>query len=100
GLISGRVRRQERCETDGFLADVRAHQLFACGCLVAFVEQEVERVQHATQTLGQFGPAWNLESNALLANFLLGASQALGHSGLSGEKGAADFGNAESAKGF
>ena len=92
--------REQAVKADRLVADFLAHQFLAAGGLVAFVEQQVERLQHAVQPARQFLAGGNLEGNLRLADFLFGAGQALGDGGIGGQKGAADFRDAETAKGL
>ena len=92
--------RQRPGQADGLAADVLPDQAVAAGGLVAFVEQQVKRVQHAVEPPCQLLALGDLKRNLLIANLLLRACQPLGDRRLGGEEGAADFRHAEAAQGL
>jgi len=98
GLVARRMFRQQVRQANGFLAKLLAHQLFTAGRLVAFIEQEVERVQHAVETGLELAARRNLEGDVRVPDLLFGARQALGDGGFGGEKRRRDFSRAEAAK--
>src|SRR5207249_9271940 len=80
GLISGRMFRQQRPQTNRFLAKFFSDQMIAAGRLVTFVEKKVERLQDTIQTPRQFFASWYLKWNVLIADLLFGPRQSLGNS--------------------
>src|SRR6266567_1937476 len=79
-LISGRMFRQQRPQTNRFLAKFFSDQMIAAGRLVALVEKKVERLQDSIQTPRQFFASRYLKWDALVADLLFGPRQSLGNS--------------------
>ena len=88
--MTGMLRQQGR-QADGFQTKFLPHEAIAARCFVAFVEEQVERLQDALQTDGQLVAGWNLERNVQLADALLCARQAFGDRGFAGQECARDF---------
>ena len=85
-------------EPDGFLAKFLAHEALAHGGFVAFVEKQVERVQHAIEPGRKLGGIRHGKRQREFADALPGAHQALGDRCFAGEKGGGDFRGAEPAQ--
>src|SRR6266550_45089 len=79
-LISSRMLRQQRPQTNRFVAELFSDQMIAARCLVTFVEKKVERLQDTIQTPRQFFARRYLKWNVLLADLLFGPRQSLGNS--------------------
>src|SRR5216110_2779988 len=79
-LISSGMFRQQRSQTNRFLAKFFSDQMIAAGRLVAFVEKKVERLQDTIEAPRQFFASWYLKWNVLIANLLFGPRQSLGNS--------------------
>src|SRR5207249_4851761 len=58
GVSGGTVSRfmfgQQPGEPDGLVAQIFPHQLVAAGSFVAFVEQQIQRLQYAIESLREF----------------------------------------------
>src|SRR5437868_14678541 len=83
-LISSGMFRQQRSQTNRFLAKFFSDQMIAAGRLVAFVEKKVERLQDTIEAPRQFFASWYLKWNVLIANLLFGPRQSLGNSRFGG----------------
>ena len=83
-LISGLMFRQQGCQPDRFLTKFLLDQVIAARCFVAFVEKQVERLQHSVQPARQFLANWYLKRNVLVADLLFGPCQSLGNSRFAG----------------
>src|SRR5437588_654298 len=79
-LISGRMFRQQRPQTNRFLAKFLSDQMIAARRLVAFIEKQVERLQDGIQTPRQFFASRYLKWDVLIADLLFGPRQPLGNS--------------------
>jgi len=89
---------QDRHQPHRFRAQVFAQQLVAGRSLVAFVEQKVDRSEHAIEAFVKLRPARDLERDSRLANPLLRPRQLLLDRRLAAEKGPRDLARAESAQ--
>src|SRR5260370_16521054 len=77
---------QNTPETQRIFAEGRAHPVLAGGGRVAFVEDQIDHLQHGGQTGGKIGPAGDLKGNARLGEGALGPDAALGDGRLPDEK--------------
>ncbi len=82
---------QDTPETQRIFAEGRAHPVLAGGGRVAFVEDQIDHLQHGGQTGGKIGPAGDLKGNARLGEGALGPDDALGDGRLRDEEGARDL---------
>src|ERR1051325_375678 len=89
---------QKRGEADRFVTKLLAHEFLAARRLVAFIEKQVERLQHCVQAPRQLLPGGNLERDARIADLLLGPGQSLGDGRIRREERLRNFPDAESAK--
>src|SRR5437868_226111 len=71
-LISGRMFRQQRPQTNRFLAKFLSDQMIAARRLVTFIEKKIERLQDRIQTPRQFFAGRYLKWDALIADLLFG----------------------------
>ena len=83
-------RPHEASETDGFGAEVRSDE-WAFGGGVPFVEDEIDHRQDGVEARGEFAWGGDGVGDAGIANFALGADEALGHGGGWNEKRAGDL---------
>src|SRR5437588_4939470 len=74
-LISGRMFRQQRPQTNRFMTKFFSDQMIAAGCLVTFVEKQVERLQNSIQAPRQFFASRYLKWNVLIPDLLFGPRQ-------------------------
>src|SRR6266478_620093 len=82
---------QDTPETQRIFAEGRAYPVLAGGGRVAFVEDQIDHLQHGGQTGGKIGPAGDLKRNARLGEGALGPDDALGDGRLRDEEGARDL---------
>src|SRR6266404_2665144 len=97
-LVSRRVVREQSSQSDRLVAKLLTNQLLASRSLVALVEKQIERLKNPLQPTRQFFACRDFKGNPGLADFLFCPGQSLGNGRVSGEKGAADFGHAETAE--
>src|SRR5262245_26595600 len=89
---------QDATEPERVLAQRGSHPV-AAGCgRVAFVEDEVDDLEHGRQAGDALRPARDLEGDVLLREGALGPYDALGHGGFRDEEGARDLLGAETAE--
>src|SRR5438067_456441 len=79
-LISGRMFRQQRPQTNRFMTKFFSDQMIAAGSLVTFVEKQVERLQDTIQTSRRFFASWYLKWDVLIADLLFGSRQSFSNS--------------------
>ncbi len=77
--LVGRQLGQDAAESQRLLAELGPHPVVAGGRRVAFVEDEIDDLEHRREALGKLGPAGHLERNALLGQRPLGPHDALGN---------------------
>ena len=82
---------QDAAEAQRVLAQRRPHPVVAGGRRVAFVEDEVDDLEHRRQPGGELGPARDLEGDARLGEGPLGADDALRDGRLRDEERARDL---------
>ena len=82
---------QDTPETQRVFAERRPHPVVTGGRRVAFVEDEVDDLEHRRQTGGEFGAAGDLEGHARFGEGSLGADDSLGDGRLRDEKRARDL---------
>lgn len=70
---------------------MQTHEVIPLTRLIARIENEVDDGQHGGDPLANPRALRNLVRNAGVADFALGAHQALGHRGHGGEKGPGDL---------
>ena len=85
GLLRSKLG-QDAAETQRILAERRPHPVVAGGRRVAFVEDEVDDLEHRRQAGGELGPARDLEGDALFGERPLGPDDALGDGRLRDEE--------------
>src|SRR2546428_975620 len=68
---------QDAAETEGVVAQPRAHQVIACGRRVALVEDEVDDLEYRREASVELGSGGHLERNARLGERPLCADDAL-----------------------
>jgi hypothetical protein len=81
-----RQPRQDAAEAQRLLAQRRPHPVVAGGRRVAFVEDEVDDLEHRGQTGGELGSTRHFEGRARLGERPSGAHDALGHRRLRNEE--------------
>src|SRR6266481_4728688 len=79
---------QNTPETQRIFAEGRAYPVLAGGGRVAFVEDEINHLQHGGQTGGKIGPAGDLKGNARFGERPLGPHDALGDGRFRDKEGA------------
>src|SRR5260370_10061936 len=82
---------QDTPEAKRVVAKGGAHAVLAGRGRVAFVEDEIDHLQHGRQTSSKIGPAGDLKRNARLGEGALGPDDALGDGRLRDEEGARDL---------
>src|SRR6185436_4099039 len=95
GPIPRRVFRQQTRQSNRFLTNLFAHELFAARRLVTLIEKQIKRVKHRIQSLKQFFSGGNLKRNSRITNLLFRSRQPLGNRSVSRQKSPADFTDAE-----
>ncbi len=75
--LHGHKLGQDTAETERILAERGPHPMVAGGRRVAFVEHEVDDLEHRRQTGGELGAARDLERDARLGKSPLGADNSL-----------------------
>ena len=98
--VAGGVRDEECGEADGFGAAILAEEAFAGGGLIAFVEEEIERGEHAIEARCEVFALGQGEGEAGVLDALLGARELLLDGGFAAEKRARDLAGAETAEDF
>ena len=76
-LRLGQQVDEQPAQANGFTGQVRARQRVAARCRVAFVEDQVDDVQHRVEPIGQLGEGRYLVRNAGVADLAFGAHDAL-----------------------
>ena len=94
-----RKGENQAAKANGFGAEVSPDQLAAASCHVTFVEDEIDCGQHGIETSGHFVCDGNGIGNSGLADFALGANEALSHCRNRDEEGARDLVRLKAAKG-
>ncbi len=89
---------EDAAEAQRFLAQLRPHPVVAGRRRIAFVEDQVDDLQHRGEARRQFLAARRLEADIGLGQRALGAHDALGHGRLADQEGARDFIGSEPAK--
>src|SRR3954452_18144745 len=87
-LISRRMLREQRSQSNRFLAKILFDQVIAARRFVALVEKQIESLQNGIETVREFFTCGNFKWNALIPDLLLGSRQALCNRRLRREKGA------------
>ncbi|MEJ2459830.1 MAG: hypothetical protein P8Y58_17500 [Novosphingobium sp.] len=93
----GEQADQQPPQLDRFARQIRPGQRCARGGGVAFVEYQIDDPQHGFQAIRQLGGSGDLIGNARVADFGLGAHDALGQGRQGNEKGMGDFFGGETA---
>ena len=96
--LARRELGEDAAETQRVLAQRRSHPVVAGGRRVAFVEDQVDDLEHRRQARGQLGAARHLERNVRLGERALGADDALRDGRLGHEKGARDLVGGQAAE--
>src|SRR3569833_476944 len=100
GKSTGGMRAKERGQAYGFLTQLFAQQTFTRGCLVAFVEQQIQGREHTVHAVRQARRFRDFETDAGFANSLLGSRQLFLDRCVATEDGPRDFTGAESTENF
>src|SRR6266536_3875475 len=90
--------RQQFSETDRLVAEFSSNEVFAAGRLITFVEQQVERLQNAVESLRQLVTCWNLKWDLRFLDFLLCTRQSLCNCCFGRQECMTDFQDAETAE--
>ena len=85
-LRLGQQLDQQPAQADRLARKIGPRQRLARRRGVAFVEHQIDHLQHRIQPLGQIGPRRHLVGNARVANLRLGAHDPLGQRRRGGEK--------------
>ncbi|CUJ41539.1 Uncharacterised protein [Achromobacter xylosoxidans] len=96
--LVGRQLRQDAAQPQRFVAQRRAHPVFAGGGGIAFVEDQVDHFQHRGQPRRAFPRPGHLERHARRRQAALGAHDALGDGRLRGQESARDLGGGQPAQ--
>ena len=91
GFRFGQQFRQQAPEADGLGGKIGARQRFAGGRRIAFVENEIEHVQHGVEALRQLLARGHLIWDVRLGDFAFGAHDALRQRRRRHQKCACDF---------
>ena len=89
---------EDTAEAERILAEGRAHPVVTCSRRVALVKDEIDNLEHGSQTRGQIGTARNLKGSTCLAECALGTDNALCDRRLRNEKRARDLVRRQSAE--
>jgi hypothetical protein len=75
--VRPRALREERGQTHRLFAQLAANEICTLASQVAFVEPEVEHLEHRVQARREFGRGRQRELDAMVADLALGADEAL-----------------------
>lgn len=92
--------REQSGEANGFIAKFLPHQFVPARRFVTFIEKQIQRLQYRIYATGEFADGRNFEGDFCFADFLPSAHEAFLDGRFATEKGARNFGAAESAKGL
>ena len=96
--LLGEELDQEAPEPDGLFAEVDADQAIPRGRGVAFIEDQVDDGEHASEPLSELAQLGHAVGDARLADLRFGADQALSQRGLWHQERAGDFVGFEAAE--
>src|SRR5260370_855167 len=97
-LSRGGMLCEQGDESDGFVTEILAHKAITARGFVAFVEEQIKRVQDSAEPRRELSRFRHGKGQRQLTDALPGAKEPLCDGGLAGEKSGGDFSGAESAK--
>src|SRR5258708_1350455 len=82
---------KDAAEAKRFFAKGGTHPIIACGGRIAFVEDEIDDVEHGGNARSEFRSSRNFEGNVLLGQCALGADDTLPDGRFWNQKSAGNF---------